>query len=94
MEAKQLDDITTKFSREYYQGRIGWLDGVDHSVVVESITNSSHTDPAAVGATHPAIIVKYSRYAPAHPMHALPKGSPGGVSFPKAYEKVPVVYKP
>ena len=93
MEAKQLDEITGRFKREYYQSRTVWIDGVDHLVEIVSITNSSQTDPAAFGATHPAIIVKYVRYTPAHPMHALPRGAPGAVTLPKNYEKVTCVYK-
>ena len=94
MEAKQLDDITTKYSREYYKGRVSWVDGVDYSVEVESITNSNHTDPTTYGSVHPSILVKFKKYMPSNPMHALPRGSPGAVSVPKAYEKVPIVYKP
>lgn len=94
MEAKQLDDITAKFTREYYQGRVGWVDGVDHSVEVAAFANSNQVKPEEYGSAHPSILVKYVKYMASNPLHALPRGSPSAVTFPKSYEKVPIVYRP
>lgn len=90
MEPKQLDEITEKFGKEYYTGRVCWIDGVEFSVQVTDLSNSNTAKDLA----HPSILVHYKKYLPNNPMHALPRGSPGGVTIPKQYEKVPVVCKP
>ena len=94
MEPKQLDEISEKFAREYYKGRVCWIDGVDFSVEIVDFSNSNKTKPEEYGGAHPSILVQYTKYMPLNPMHALPRGAPGAVSLPKAYEKVPVVSKP
>lgn len=93
MEQDKLDEATERFTKEY-RGRQIWVEGLDVPGSLVTITNSGRTDPAAFGATHPAILLEATAIRPKNPMHARPKGDPNVVNLPKKYENIVVVTKP
>jgi hypothetical protein len=45
MDANQIEEIMKKFGREYFKGRVCWIEGVDHPVVIEGLETGQVAAP-------------------------------------------------